>query len=52
MCKFEKNLNRIYTISGIILLVLVIMLMNSCMSSGYYKGCDGKKKFKTQMNNW
>ena len=50
MCRFEKNLNRIYTISGIILLVLLIMSMNSCVSSGYYKGCDGKKKFKTEMN--
>ena len=30
MCKFEKNLNRIYTISGIILLIVVIMSMSSC----------------------
>ncbi len=30
MCRFEKNLNRIYTISGIILLILVIMSMTSC----------------------
>ena len=30
MCKFEKNLNRIYTISGIILLIVVIMSMTSC----------------------
>ena len=28
MCKFERNLNRIYTISGFILLIIVIMLMN------------------------
>ena len=30
MCKFEKNLNRIYSISGIILLIVVIMAMTSC----------------------
>ena len=30
MCKFEKNLNRIYTISGIILIIVVIMAMSSC----------------------
>ena len=28
MCKFERNLNRIYTVSGLILLIIVIMLMN------------------------
>ncbi len=33
MCRFEKNLNRIYTISGIILLILVIMSMTSCGTS-------------------
>ena len=33
MCKFEKNLNRIYSISGIILLIVVIMAMTSCGSS-------------------
>ena len=30
MCKFEKNLNRIYSISGIILIIVVIMAMTSC----------------------
>ena len=33
MCRFEKNLNRIYNISGIILLIVVIMAMTSCGSS-------------------
>jgi len=33
MCKFEKNLNRIYTVSGIILLIVIIMAMSSCSSS-------------------
>ena len=30
MCKFEKNLNRLYTISGIILLIIVVMAISSC----------------------
>ena len=33
-----------------ILLVIAMILLSSCASSNYYKGCDGKKKFKTQMN--
>jgi hypothetical protein len=33
MCKLEKNLNRIYTLSGIILLIFVIMAMSSCSST-------------------
>ena len=30
MCKFERNINRIYTLSGIILAIIVIMAMTSC----------------------
>ena len=33
MCRFERNLNRIYTLSGIILLVIIIMAMTSCGTS-------------------
>ena len=29
---------------------IIVIVLTSCASSGYYKGCDGKKKFKTQMN--
>jgi len=29
--------------------IILITLLASCASSNYYKGCDGKKKFKTQM---
>ena len=47
MCKFERNLNRIYTISGLILLVVVIMAMTSCSSS---KQCSNK--FINENRNW
>ena len=33
MCKFEKNLNRIYIISGILLLIIIVKAMTSCGSS-------------------
>ena len=42
MCKFEKNLNRIYSISGIILLIVVIMAMTSCGSAKEMKKCCEK----------
>ena len=38
MCKFEKNLNRIYTISGIVLVIIIIMAMSSC--SFECENCD------------
>jgi len=31
------------------IIIVVSCLLFSCASSNYYKGCDGKKKFKTQM---
>jgi hypothetical protein len=34
----------------LIIIILLFTLLTSCMSSQYYRGCDGKKKFKTQMN--
>ena len=34
----------------IIAIALLFTFLTSCMSSQYYRGCDGKKKFKTQMN--
>ena len=30
MCRFERNVNRIYTLSGILLIIIVIMAMSSC----------------------
>ena len=41
----EDKISRNVVLGSIILLLLIIM-MSSCGSS---KGCDGKKKFKTQM---
>jgi len=38
-----KNIFKILSILSIIL------ILSSCGTSNYYKGCDGKKKFKTQM---
>ena len=33
-----------------IILIIVMVLLSGCGSSKYYKGCDGKRKFKTQMH--
>ena len=42
----EDKISRNVVLGSIILLLLIIM-MSSCGSS---RGCDGKKKFKTEMN--
>ena len=42
MCRFERNLNRVYTISGIILIIVVIMAMSSCGSTKEMKKCCEK----------
>ena len=34
----------------IIAIIIVTSLLTACGSSKYYKGCDGKRKFRTQMN--
>ena len=34
---------------NIIIVIILFMLIISCVSSKHYRGCDGKKKFKTQM---
>ena len=36
MCKLERNLNRIGSIIGVILIITVIMAMSSCGSSKMY----------------
>ena len=43
MCKFEKNLNRIYTISGIVLVIIIIMAMSSCSFSKIYNVGTGEE---------
>ena len=42
----ERKSKNIFLIVYVSLMVL-LLLMSSCGSS---KGCDGKKKFKTEMN--
>ena len=43
MCKFERNLNKIYSASGIVLLILVIIAMSSCSSSKIYNVGTGEE---------
>ena len=38
MCRLEKNINRVYTISGIVLIIIVIMAMSSCSNKVYNVG--------------
>ena len=35
MSKFEKNVNRVYTLGGLVLLITVIMAMSSCGTSNH-----------------
>ena len=48
MCKFERNLNRVYTLSGIIILIFVLLSVTSC---GSVNKCSNNKMVK-QYNNW
>ena len=34
----------------IVILLIACMFIVSCASNKHYRGCDGKKKFKTQMD--
>ena len=48
MCRFEKNLNTIYLISGFILLILVIINASSCTpqtSAQENNYCDYEMEF-------
>ena len=47
MCKFERTLNKIYLISGFILLIIVIMCMTSCSSSNYVTSCPAYANVET-----
>ena len=42
MCKFEKGVNIVYSIGGIILVIVVIMAMSSCGSTRKMKKCCEK----------
>jgi hypothetical protein len=42
MCKFEKGVNIVYSIGGIILIIVVIMAMSSCGSTKEIKKCCEK----------
>ncbi len=42
MCKFERNLNRVYALSGILILIFVLMSITSCGSSKEMKKCCEK----------
>ena len=44
---FEKIVNKVYIISGIILLILVVMLMSSCGSSKLYHIGTGNELSKS-----
>ena len=48
MCKFERNLNRVYTLSGIVILIFVLMSVTSC---GSVNKCSNNGFIK-QHNNW
>ena len=47
MTRLERNVNRIYTLGGLVLLTIVIMAMSSCSSS---KQCSNK--FINENRNW
>ena len=34
----------------LITFLIIAFLLSSCASSKYYKGCDGKRKFRTNMH--
>jgi hypothetical protein len=38
MSKLERNVNRVYTLGGLVLLTVVIMAMSSCGTSYYHVG--------------
>ena len=48
LCKYPF-VQWMITAMTVAMLTVFIASLTSCASSNYYKGCDGKKKFKTQM---
>ena len=51
MKSFMKFWNMDKTEMTILILFIMGLMMTSCSTSSYtYKGCDGKKKFKSQMS--
>jgi len=51
MKKFMKFWNMDKIEMTILILFIMALMITSCSSTSYtYKGCDGKKKFKSQMS--
>jgi len=48
-CKPRCEICNAYFIILAVTLIICTLALTSCASSNYYKGCDGKKKFRTQM---
>ena len=46
----RRNNNKNYSLELCLAIFVIAILVSSCGSSRYYTGCDGKKKFKTQMS--
>ena len=42
MERFERNLNRIYVLSGLVLITMVVMAMSSCGTTKRVKKCCEK----------
>ena len=52
MEKFMKFWNLDKTTMIIIIMFIMALMVTSCSSTSHtYKGCDGKKKFKSQMSH-
>ena len=47
MSKLERNVNRVYTLGGLVLLTIVIMAMSSCGSSKMYHVGTGQETYKS-----
>ena len=51
MEKFMKFWNMDKTEMTILIVFIMALMVTSCSTSSHsYKGCDGKKKFKSQMS--
>tara|TARA_R100000700_G_C3079479_1_gene85864 strand:+ start:117 stop:350 length:234 start_codon:yes stop_codon:yes gene_type:complete len=48
MCKFERTLNKIYIISGIVLLIIVIMSASSCTPRTSAHGQENDYEYEKQ----
>ena len=48
MNRLERNVNRVYTLSGLVLLTIVIMALSSCGSSKMYHIGTGQELNKSR----